>query len=160
MTKLTNEQVIEIRRSYPAESLGQLAKRFGVSRKTISVTVNRLSHKNVVDPDPVPPVPVAMPAPVVTKRATKRSMKHYGLYMRADQLAVLNAISEANGVPVSEFIRRAVDTWIGGTASARQPSTLAEEIEAHDSATWHGDPDAGIPIEGKVTVGKPTATGA
>jgi hypothetical protein len=90
---------------------------------------------------------------------TKVGLKQYNLRMRRDQLAVLDAVSEANGVPVSELIRHAVDAWIGGTNSARQPSTLAEEIEAHDSATWYGDPDAGVPVEGRVTVGKAVGTG-
>jgi hypothetical protein len=138
MTKLTDAQVIEIRASYPASSLRQLANRFGVSRKTISVIVNNLSHKQpgaersrLTDPIPVP-------------------TKQYGLLMRVEQIERLKTKSQITGTSVSELIRRAID------ASFPKPTvrpTLAEEIEAQDAATWYGDPDAGIPVEGRVTVG-------
>jgi hypothetical protein len=133
MTKLTDAQVIEIRAAYPAASLRQLAKRFDVSRKAISVIVNNLSHK---------------------QPGGERSQQN-GLLMRVDQMERQKTKSQITGTSVSELIRRAVDAWLR-RPDMPQPTTLAEEIEAQDSATWHGDPDAGVPVEGRPTVGKPS----
>jgi hypothetical protein len=58
-------------------------------------------------------------------------MKHYGLYMRTDQLAMLDVISQETEAPVSELIRRATDASLR-RLDLWQPRTLVEEIEAHD----------------------------
>lgn len=71
-----------------------------------------------------------------------------------------------SGYPVSDpnwysRIERDATSPLGEVAKAaqtaepvlRQPATIAEEIEAQDAAMWHGDPDAGIPNEGKVMIG-------
>jgi hypothetical protein len=154
MTKLTDDQVAEIRALYPVSSLRMLANRFDVSRKTISVIVNNLSHKHPghhVEQSARPARPGRPPQ-------SSSRMKHYGLYMRTDQLERLKTVSQITGAPVSTIIRRAIDASLR-KPTVRRPATLAEEMAAQDAVTWYGDPDAGIPVEGQITVGAQGSNG-